>query len=198
MNFTKLKILKKFTVLILFLLFIAFSIVALKNLFASKIGYSVSFETRKTIHLPSWTLCPFPNPYQKPMYNESNVQELTDYLKQLPINLRAIIMEGENAGDFNMTDANILKQHFNLTMEETWNVHCKVNFYVRTGCDPCLTFNAPQKGVGKFYAFLKITQENPKQDTMTLLFHDPDSSLALSSEYNWNQVLYFVIKPGRT
>ena len=194
MNFTK--ILKKSTVLVLFALFIALSIVALQNLLARKIGNSVTFETRKAISLPSWTLCPFPQLYQKPLYNESNVQELADYLKRLPISLRVII-EGENAGDYNMTDTNILKQHFFVTMEETWNVHCRVNHF-GTGCDPCLTFNAPQKGVGKFYAFLKITQENPKQDTMTLLFHDPDSSLALSSEYNWNQVLYFVIKPGRT
>ena len=195
MSFTK--ILKKSTILVLFSLFIGLSIVALNNLLARKIGNSVSFETRNAITLPSWTLSPVAQPgTQKPMYNESNVQELTDYLKQLPITLMVYI-EGENEGSFNMTDANILKQHFNVTMEETWNVHCKVNQF-GSGCDPSLTFNAPQKGVGKFNAFLKITQENPKQDTMILLFHDPDSSLALSSEYNWNQVLYFVIKQGRT
>ena len=193
MNFTK--ILKKSTVLVLFALFIALSIVALNNLLARKIGNSVTFETRKTISLPSWTLCPFGQ--LTPWYNESNVQELDDYLERLPIRLRVMI-EDENTGDFltlHMTDTNILKQHFNATMEETWNVHCKVNYF-GTGCDPCITFNAPQKGVGKFYAFLKITQENP--NTMTLLFHDPDSSLALSGEYNWNQVLYFVIKQGKT
>ena len=194
MNFSQ--ILKKSIVLILFSVFLACSIIALKELLARKIGNSVSFETRKAISLPSWTLCPH---ILRGVYNVSNAHEFTKLLAELPINLTIHHHgpDGENEGSFNMTDANILKQHFNVTMEETWNVHCKVNQF-GSGCDPSLTFNAPQKGVGKFNAFLKITQENPKQDTMILLFHDPDSSLALSSEYNWNQVLYFVIKQGRT
>ena len=189
MNFTQ--ILKKSIVLILFSVFLACSIIALKELLARKIGSSVTFENRKAISLPSWTLCPN---ILRGVYNKSNAQELAKLLTTLPINL-TVKAAGENEGSFNMTDANILKQHFNVTIEETWNVHCKVN-QLGSGCDPSLTFNAPQKGVGKFYAFLKITQENP--NTMTLLFHDPDSSLALSGEYNWNQVLYFVIKQGRT
>ena len=194
MKFTQ--VVKKSIIFILFSLFVALSIISVKNWLAGKIGYSVSFQTRKTIPLPSWTLCPFPLVVQKPLYNESNVQELANALERLPIRLR-VAVDGENEGDFNMTNPTILKQHFNVTMEETWNVHCKVNWF-GTGCDPCITFNAPQKGVGKFVAFLNIAQENPTQEAMTLLLHDQDASLALSGEYNWNQVLYFVFKKGKT
>ena len=194
MKFTQ--VVKKSIIFILFSLFVALSIISVKNWLAGKIGYSVSFQTRKTIPLPSWTLCPFPLVVQEPLYNESNVQELANSLERLPIRLR-VAVDGENEGDFNMTNPTILKQHFNVTMEETWNVHCKVNWF-GTGCDPCITFNAPQKGVGKFVAFLNIAQENPTQEAMTLLLHDQDASLALSGEYNWNQVLYFVFKKGKT
>ena len=133
-----------------------------------------------------------------PWYNESNVQELDDYLKRLPVSLRVMI-EDENTGDFltlHMTDTNILKQHFNATMEETWNVHCKVNYF-GTGCDPCITFNAPTKGVGKFSASLDIVQQYPNQKSMTIQFHDRHASLALKNNLDWNQVLYFVFKPGK-
>ena len=105
--------------------------------------------------------------------------------------------DGENEGSFNMTDANVLKQQFNVTMEETWNVHCKVNWRA-TGCDPCLTFNAPLKKVGKFSATLDIIQQYPNQKSMTLQFHDRHASLALNMNMNWNRVLYFVFKKGRT
>ena len=190
MNFTQ--ILKRSIILILFSVFIALSIVALKNLLEGKIGYSVRFETREKIPLPSWTLCPFSRTLQAPMYNVSNVQEFVNSLRKLPINFTVAI-----ESSLNMTDANVLKQHFNSTMEDTWNIHCKVNHF-GTGCDPCLTFNAPRMWVGKFTAFLEIEKENIRQDSITLQFHDPDASLALNEEYNWNQVLYFKFRKGKT
>ena len=190
MNFTQ--ILKKSIVLILFSVFLACSIIALKELLARKIGSSVTFENRKAISLPSWTLCPN---ILRGVYNKSNAQELAKLLTTLPINL-TVKAAGENEGSFNMTDANILKQHFNVTMEETWNVHCKVNGRA-TGCDPCITFNAPQMGVGKFSASLDIVQQYPNQKSMTIQFHDRHASLALKNNLDWNQVLYFVFKPGK-
>ena len=201
MNFTQ--ILKKSIILILFSVFLACSIISLKNLLAKKIGYSVSFETRKAIGLPSWTLCPFSHSPQDPFYNKSNVKEFTQSLATfaLPINFTVNAEEGEeddkNYKAFNMTDEKILKKHFNATMAEVWNIHCKVNYFAK-GCDPCLTFSAPRKGVGKFSAHLNIAQKNPKWETMVLLLHDRDASLALNWEYNWNQVLYFIFKPGKT
>ena len=191
MSFTQ--ILKKTFVLILFSVFLTCSIIALKELLARKIGNSVTFEPRKAISLPSWTLCPH---ILRGVYNISSVQEFAKSLATLPVNL-TVEAEGETEGTFNMTDANILKQYFNVTMEETWNVHCKVN-WLATGCDPCLTFNAPRKGIGKFAAALDIRQQYPNQESMTLQFHDRHASLALKKDKNWNQILYFVFKPGRT
>ena len=192
MNFTQ--ILKKSIVLILFSVFLACSIIALKELLARKIGSSVTFETRKAISLPSWTLCPH---ILRSVYNVSNAHELATFFAKFPINLTvSTAIENEDSFKFNMTDSKILKQHFNVTMEETWNVHCKVNRRA-TGCDPCITFNAPQKGVGKFSASLDIVQQYPNQKSMTIQFHDRHASLALKNNLDWNQVLYFVFKPGK-
>ena len=188
------KLVKKSSILILFSIFIACSIIALKDLLARKIGYSVSFETRNEIPLPSWTICPTDRtvPF-KTSYNKSNVHELT--ADKIPVKfVVSVELEDGKGSTFNMTDANVLKQHFNVSMEETWNVHCKVNW---KGCDACFTFNAPLKTVGKFTAVLKI-HEDPQREAMILQLHDRDASLALLRDFNWNQVLYFNLKAGRT
>ena len=189
------KLVKKSTIIILFSVFIACSITALKDLLARKIGYSVSFETRNEIPLPSWTICPTDRkvPF-KTSYNKSNVHELmTD---RLPVKFMVSVEDKDGkVSTFNMTDANVLKQQFNVSMEETWNVHCKAN--VAKGCDACFTFNAPIKTVGKFTAVLRI-HEDPQREAMILQLHDRDASLALLRDFNWNQVLYFNLKPGRT
>ena len=190
------KIIKKFSILILFSVFLACSIIALKDLLARKIGYSVTFETRKEIPLPSWTICPI-GPIEvllQTSYNKSNVRELTT--DRLPVKLIVTVENGTgHPFIYNMTDPNVLKQHFDVSMEETWNVHCKVNY--GHGCDACFTFNAPIKTVGKFTAVLTI-QENPQREAMILQLHDRDASLALLQDFNWNHVLYFNLKPGRT
>ena len=189
------KLVKTSFILILFSIFIACSIIALKDLLSRKIGYSVSFETRNEIPLPSWTICPTDRtvPF-KTSYNKSNVHELmTD---RLPVKFMVSVEDKDGkVSTFNMTDANVLKQHFNVSMEETWNVHCKAN--VAKGCDACFTFNAPTKTVGKFTAVLKI-HEDPQRESMILQLHDRDASLALLRDFNWNQVLYFNLKSGKT
>ncbi len=191
------KIVKKFNILILFSVFIACSIIALKDLLARKIGYSVSYETRNEIPLPSWTICPADRTVFKATLNASNVHELTAFLDRLPVKFMVTVeVEDGHYSVFNMTDTDILKQHFNVSMEDTWNIHCKVA-YGQQGCDPCFTFNAPIKTVGKFTAVLTI-QENPHKEAMTLQLHDRDASLALLRNFNWNQVLYFMFKPGQT
>ena len=189
------KIVKQSTILILFSVFLACSIIALKDLLARKIGYSVSFETRNEIPLPSWTICPIDRTVLlQTSYNKSNVQELTS--DTLPVKLMVSVENGTgHPFIYNMTDANVLKQHFDVSIEETWNIHCRVNY--GQGCDACFTFNAPIKTLGKFTAVLTI-QENPQREAMILQLHDRDASLALSRDFNWNQVLYFMFKPGRT
>ena len=188
------KIVKKFNILILFSVFIACSITAIRDLLAKKIGFSVSFETRNEIPLPSWTICPIDRtlPF-KTSFNKSNVHELTN--DRLPVKFGVNVEDDDGkVSTFNMTDANVLKEQFNVSMEETWNVHCKVNW---KGCDACFTFNAPLKTVEKFTAILKI-HEDPEREAMILQLHDRDASLALLRDFNWNQVLYFNLKPGRT
>ena len=188
------KIVKKSSILILFSVFIACSITAIKDLLARKIGYSVSFETRNEIPLPSWTICPIDRKVVlRTSYNKSNVHEFTSDKIPVKFTVNVEAKDGK-VSTFNMTDANVLKQHFNVSMEETWNVHCKVNW---KGCDACFTFNAPLKTVGKFTAVLKI-HEDPQREAMILQLHDRDASLALLRDFNWNQVLYFNLKPGRT
>ena len=129
------------------------------------------------------------------MYNISSVQEFAKSLATLPVNL-TVEAEGETEGTFNMTDANILKQYFNVTMEETWNVHCTVNI-LATGCDTCLTFNAPTKTVQAFTMELDI-REFSGITAMILQLHDRDASLALNWKHDWNQLTYIVFKPGST
>ena len=188
------KLVKKSTILILFSVFIACSIIAIRDLLAGKIGYSVSFETRNEIPLPSWTICPIDRtlPF-KTSFNKSNVHELTN--DRLPVKFGVNVEDDDGkVSTFNMTDANVLKEQFNVSMEETWNVHCKVNW---KGCDACFTFNAPLKTVEKFTAILKI-HEDPEREAMILQLHDRDASLALLQNFNWNHVLYFNLKPGQT
>ena len=95
-----------------------------------------------------------------------------------------------------MTDENALKAKFNVTMEETWNVHCAVNI-LATGCDTCLTFNAPTKTVQAFTMELDI-REFSGITAMILQLHDRDASLALNWKHDWNQLTYIVFKPGST
>ena len=191
------RIVKYSLILILFGVFVACSFTKLKEFLSRKIGSSVSFETREKIPLPSWTLCPF-STAAHPMYNKSNVHKLVTALESLPVDL--LVSEEDNEGNsftYNMTDAEDLEEHFNATLEDTWNVHCKGNYFA-TGCNHCITFNAPRKQVGKFIMNFNVVQKLPEFESFVLELHDRDSSLALNWNYNWNQVLYFEFKPGET
>ena len=188
MNF--IKIIRNLFGLGLFIAFIVTTIQALINLTEKKIGTSVRTEEREEIILPSWTLCPFDS---NPVNYEKNASNLYEFNTQIPLNFTIIYDWGIV---FNMTDKKTLEDKFNVTMEETWHVHCKANFQ-GSGCNTCWTFNAPLKTVGKFTAILKI-HEDPEREAMILQLHDRDASLALLRDFNWNQVLYFNLKPGRT
>ena len=190
------RIVKYSLILVLFGVFVACSFTKLREFLSRKIGSSVSFETREKIPLPSWTICPFTG--TNPMYNKSNVHKLATALESLPVTL--LVKEEDNEGnyfDYNMTNAESLREHFNATMEETWNIHCKGNYFA-TGCDRCMTFNAPGKRVGKFIIYFDVVQNFTESESFVLELHDRDSSLALNWNYNWNQVLYFEFKSGQT
>ena len=186
---------KQSTILILFSVFLACSIIALKDLLARKIGYAVTFETRNEIPLPSWTICPIDQTVLlQTSYNKSNVQELTS--DTLPVKLMVSVENGTgHPFIYNMTDANVLKQHFDVSIEETWNIHCRVNY--GQGCDACFTFNAPIKTIPKYFAKLSFG-EYPGTEVMILQLHGSGNSLALNWEFNWSQMSYFVLKKGKT
>ena len=191
MNF--IKIIRNLLLLGLGIAFIVTTIQALTDLIDGKIGSSVTTEEREEITLPSWTLCPFdPNP-NNVLRNASNLHELTTVLEQIPLNFSIFLGMGIT---FNMTDKKTLEDEFNVTMEETWHVHCKGNF-LGTGCDTCITFHAPIKTIPRFFAKLFI-EEYPGKEAMILQLHDSGNSLALNWEYNWSQVSYFVFKKGKT
>ena len=179
----------------LFVAFIVCAVIALKDLTDRKIGTSVRYQERQKISLPSWTLCPYDHVPSNVLRNASTVHDLSAVLKNMPITFKVAFTSVGWSSD-NMTDENVLKEKYNVTMEETWNVQCKVNV-IGTGCDTCLTFNAPAQKVEKFIAILKIPEFHGKE-SMTLQLHDPGHSLALNREYEWNQILYFVFKKGKT
>ena len=191
MNF--IKIIRNLFGLGLFIAFIVTTIQALKDLIECKIGSSVRTEEREEIQLPSWTLCPFDYNPANVLRNASNLHELTTVLEQIPVNFSIYLGMGVI---FDMTDKKTLEDKFNVTMEETWHVHCKTNVQA-TGCDTCLTFNAPIKTIPKFFAMLSI-EEYPGKEAMILQLHNRGNSLALNWEYNWSQLSYFVFKKGKT
>ena len=187
------KLIRNFFVFGLLTAFVLCSINAFRDLLKMRIGTSVRFEERDEIILPSWTLCPHQTKETKAMFNSSNVQDLTRLLQSIPVNFT---VHSHTTKSVNMTDENALKAKFNVTMEETWHVHCKGNF-LATGCDTCITFHAPIKTIPRFFAKLFI-EEYPGKEAMILQLHDSGNSLALNWEYNWSQVSYFVFKKGKT
>ena len=187
------KLIRNFFVFGLLTAFVLCSINAFRDLLNMRIGTSVRFEERDEIILPSWTLCPHQTKETKAMFNSSNVQDLTRLLQSIPVNFT---VHSHTTKSVNMTDENALKAKFNVTMEETWNVHCTVNI-LATGCDTCLTFNAPTKTVQAFTMELDI-QEFSGITAMILQLHDRDASLALNWKHDWNQLTYIVFKPGST
>ena len=193
MNFVK--VLRNIIGVGLFVAFIVCAVIALKDLTDRKIGTSVRYQERQKISLPSWTLCPYDHVPSNVLRNASTVHDLSAVLKTMPITFKVAFTSVGWSSD-NMTDENVLKEKYNVTMEETWNVQCKVNV-IGTGCDTCLTFNAPAQKVEKFIAILKIPEFYEKE-SMTLQLHDPGHSLALNREYEWNQILYFIFKKRKT
>ena len=187
MNF--IKIIRNLFGLGLFIAFIVTTIQALISLTEKKIGTSVRTEEREEIILPSWTLCPFDS---NPVNYEKNASNLYEFNTQIPLNFTIIYDWGIV---FNMTDKKTLEDKFNVTMEETWHVHCKANFQ-GSGCNTCWTFNAPLKTVPKFFAMLAI--QDIGKEAMILQLHNRGNSLALNWEYNWSQLSYFVFKKGKT
>ena len=82
--------------LVIFGLFVAFCIsasFAIIDLVSARMGYSVSFQDRKEVSLPSFTFCPF-DQQSKGAYEATNLQNLTELLVQMPLTLGVTVDEG--------------------------------------------------------------------------------------------------------
>ena len=188
-----LKIVRSLFGLGVFVAFIVTTFQALIHLIECKIGTSERTEEREEMILPSWTLCPFENDPANVLWNASNLHELTKVWQKVPLNFSISLNKSVS---FDMTDKTTLEDKFNVTLEETWHVHCKTT-KTGNGCDTCLTFNAPIKTIPKYFAKLSFG-EYPGTEVMILQLHGSGNSLSLNWEFNWSQMSYFVLKKGKT
>ena len=134
------------------------AVVSILEFASGKIGYSVSFDEREKINLPSMTICPY-SQSSKGFYDKTNLKDLASIIDEIPLNLTLILnAEGQDEDariTINMTNSDELKTHFNASLKEIWHAHCQLVGRRGTSCNPCFTFNSPKKTVGQFIVSLK-------------------------------------------
>ena len=139
----------------LFIAFLVLSSLAVKDLFSYETTFKTTQETRDIV-VPSFTACirssldGDTSYFDAKSLTEGEMGVRNKTLFPFPLSAELFLKRGNQLIIIDLANETIVRNEFNVTLENIWSSYCKVYYNINDTCWPCITLNAPQVEVDNF------------------------------------------------